>query len=105
MDVQMKKGLLDVCVLALLSRGDSYGYQIISELKGVVEVSESTLYPILKRLEAANQLTTYTMEHGGRLRRYYSVTKLGLSRVEEFDREWEQLIKIRKFIKEGSDRD
>ena len=98
MDVQIKKGLLDVCVLALLKRGDSYGYQLISDLSGVVEVSESTLYPILKRLEAAGQLVTYTREWGGRLRRYYKITRLGLDRVADFSREWEELERIYTFI-------
>ncbi len=103
MDIQMKKGLLDVCVLALLKRGDSYGYQIVSELSAVIEVSESTLYPILKRLESGGLLVTYTREHGGRLRRYYRITRLGLKRVEEFSREWKELKKINAFIQGGSE--
>ena len=103
MDIQMKKGLLDVCVLALLKRGDSYGYQIVSELSVVIEVSESTLYPILKRLETAGLLVTYTREHGGRLRRYYRITRLGLKRVEVFAIEWKELKKINAFIQGGMD--
>ena len=102
MDIQMKKGLLDVCVLALLKRGDSYGYQIVSELSEVIEVSESTLYPILKRLETAGMLVTYTREHGGRLRRYYRITPPGVDRVNEFPREWKELTRINAFI-QGDD--
>lgn len=98
MDVQMKKGLLDVCVLALLRRGDSYGYQIVTELSAVIEVSESTLYPILKRLEQAGQLVTYTREHNGRLRRYYRITYSGAQRVDEFAREWREMERINAFI-------
>ena len=102
MDIQMKKGLLDVCVLALLKRGDSYGYQIVAELSPIIDISESTLYPILKRLEVAGLLVTYTREHGGRLRRYYRITRLGLKRVEEFSQEWRELKKINAFI-QGDD--
>ena len=102
METQMKKGLLDVCVLALLKRGDSYGYQIVADLSGIIEVSESTLYPILRRLEVAGQLVTYTREHGGRLRRYYRITREGLGRLEAFNREWRQVRKIYAFI-QGED--
>ena len=70
MDIQLKKGLLEVCVLASLLQEDSYGYQLISDLSSCVEISESTLYPILKRLDAAKCLTTYSREHNGRLRKY-----------------------------------
>ena len=98
MDAQMKKGLLDVCVLALLSRGDSYGYELISRISAVIEVSESTLYPILKRLEGAGQLVTYSREHNGRLRRYYRITADGKKRVKEFDEEWKEMQKIYDFV-------
>lgn len=80
MDIQLKKGVLDICVLYALSDGESYGYKIISDLQGVIEISESTLYPILKRLESGGYLTTRTAEHCGRLRRYYKITKSGLEK-------------------------
>ncbi|MDE5729531.1 MAG: PadR family transcriptional regulator [Clostridia bacterium] len=83
MDIQLKKGILDVCVLHAISKGESYGYKIISDLNGVIEISESTLYPILKRLEAAGFVTTRTAEYSGRLRRYYKITSLGLKRLLE----------------------
>lgn len=102
MDIQMKKGLLDVCVLACLNKGDSYGYQLIADLSAAVEISESTLYPILKRLEGCGMLTTYTREHGGRLRRYYCITRLGRARLDEFREEWEELERIHDFIQGGS---
>lgn len=98
MDVQMKKGLLDVCVLALLGRGESYGYQLVSELSSVVKISESTLYPILKRLEGAGQLVTYTKEYNGRLRRYYRITEAGENRVAEFANDWKEMERINAFI-------
>lgn len=83
MDIQLKKGILDICVLSALERGESYGYKIIDDLRDVVEISESTLYPILKRLEAAGYLTTRTAEFSGRLRRYYKITQAGLKRLYE----------------------
>lgn len=83
MDIQLKKGILDICVLSALERGESYGYQIIDDLRNVVEISESTLYPILKRLEGAGYLTTRTAEFSGRLRRYYKITQSGLKRLYE----------------------
>lgn len=104
MDIQMKKGLLDVCVLALLKRGDSYGYELISALSAVVEISESTLYPILKRLEGAGQLYTYSREHSGRLRRYYSITEAGKRRLKEFEDDWKEMQKISAFIRGGEDK-
>ena len=82
MDVQLKKGILDVCVLFALSKGESYGYKIISDLQGIIEISESTLYPILKRLESGGYITARTAEYGGRLRRYYKITPSGLNKLK-----------------------
>ena len=98
MDSQMKKGLLDVCVLALLVRGDSYGYELVSKISAIIDVSESTLYPILKRLEGLGQLVTYSREHNGRLRRYYRITPEGKKRLKEFDEEWKEMQKINAFV-------
>ncbi len=84
MDMQLKRGLLDVCVLAAIKSEDSYGYQIIKDMKPFVEISESTLYPILRWLENAELLSVYTVEHNGRLRKYYHITALGLQRMEAF---------------------
>lgn len=98
MDIQLKRGLLDVCVLAAIKNEDSYGYQIIKDMKPYVEVSESTLYPILRRLEAAELLTVRSAEHNGRLRKYYRITPLGLKRIEDFKEDWKELLSICKFI-------
>lgn len=98
MDVQLKRGLLEVCVLAAIRQVDSYGYQIIRDMKPYVEVSESTLYPILRRLESANMLNVYTAEHGGRLRKYYHITEQGTKRMEEFKEEWNEILSIYEFI-------
>ncbi len=98
MDNQLKRGLLDVCVLAAIRKEASYGYKIIKDLKPYVELSESTLYTILKRLEAAKMLTVRTAEHDGRLRKYYHITEQGLERIEEFKTEWKAVISIYQFV-------
>ena len=103
MDIQMKRGLLDVCVLAAIKEEDSYGYQIIKDIKPYVEISESTLYPILRRLEAAELLTVRTAEHNGRLRKYYHITKAGLGRIEDFKEEWKEIMSIYKFVTKGEE--
>ncbi len=98
MDIQLKRGLLDVCVLAAIKGEASYGYKIIKDMKPYIELSESTLYSILKRLENANMLTVRTAEHGGRLRKYYHITPQGLKRIEEFKQEWKELLSIYRFV-------
>ena len=98
MDIQMKRGLLDVCVLAAIQGEDSYGYQIIKDIKPYVDVSESTLYPILRRLEEGRLLTVRSMEHNGRLRKYYHITDAGKARIEDFKGDWPEMEKIYRFI-------
>ena len=98
MDIQLKRGILDVCVLAAIKDEDSYGYQIIKDMKPYVEMSESTLYTILKRLESAKMLTVQTAEHNGRLRTYYHITKAGLGRIEDFKDEWREVMSMYQFI-------
>ena len=98
MDVQLKRGLLDVCVLAAIKDGESYGYKIIKDMKPYMELSESTLYTILKRLENANMLTVRTAEHGGRLRKYYRITQAGVKRIEEFKEDWKEILSIYRFV-------
>ena len=105
MDIQLKRGLLDVCVLTAIKNEDSYGYKIIKDMKPYVEMSESTLYTILKRLELANLLTVRTSEHGGRLRKYYHITKAGLGRIEDFKDEWREVMSIYKFVTKGDRED
>ncbi|MBO5883874.1 MAG: PadR family transcriptional regulator [Clostridia bacterium] len=103
MDIQLKRGLLDVCVLAAIKNEDSYGYKIIKDMKPYIELSESTLYTILKRLETANMLTVRTTEHGGRLRKYYHITDEGLDRIEEFKNDWKEILSIYKFVTKEED--
>ena len=98
MDIQLKHGMLDVCVLAAIQNGESYGYRIIKDMKPYIELSESTLYTILKRLDNAGMLTERTAEHDGRLRKYYSITQAGLKRIEEFKQDWNEIEAIYRFV-------
>ena len=98
MDIQLKRGLLGVCVLAAIKNEGSYGYKIIKDMKPCMELSESTLYTILKRLETANMLTVHTAEHSGRLRKYYHITEEGLKRIEDFKAEWREILSIYRFV-------
>ena len=100
MEAQLKRGLLDVCVLAVLQDGDSYGYQLIKDISPCVAISESTLYPILKRLEGNQMLTVYSQEHNGRLRKYYRITSQGRQKIIDFTKEWQEVMKVYQFITE-----
>lgn len=104
-DSQLKRGILDVCVLSLLRRGDSYGYQIIKDLAGYVSLSESTLYPILRRLEMQGSLTVYSVAHNGRLRKMYHLTDVGKKQMREFLMDWTEIQRIYDFIKECAERE
>ena len=98
MDIQRKKGLLDICVLSVLSREPSYGYKIVGDVSACIDISESTLYPILKRLESAGCLTTFSQEHNGRMPKYYRITETGLERIRGFLDEWEEMRRVYAFI-------
>ena len=103
MDIQLKRGLLDVCVLAAIRSEDSYGYKIVKDIKPYMEISESTLYPILRRLEAGNMLTVKSVEYNGRLRKYYHISELGVKRLEDFKKEWEEILSVYRFITKERD--
>lgn len=98
MDIQLKRGLLDVCVLAAIKDQDSYGYKIIKDMQPYISLSESTLYTILKRLETAKMLTVNTVEHDGRLRKYYHITDEGIKRIADFKQDWQEILAIYKFV-------
>ena len=98
MDIQLKRGLLDVCVLSAIKNEDSYGYKIMKDMKPYMEMSESTLYTILKRLELSGMLTVRTAEYDGRLRKYYHITRAGLGRLEDFKDEWREVMSIYQFV-------
>ena len=84
MDAQLKKGVLDVCVLAVIRKEETYGYQIIKEIKPILDLSESTLYTILKRLEEQKMITVRQTMHEGRVRKYYKITDVGVKRIYEY---------------------
>ena len=103
MDIQLKRGLLEVCVLAAIKNEESYGYKIIKDMKPYMELSESTLYTILKRLETAKLLTVRSAEHGGRLRKYYRITEAGKQRILEFRQDWKEMLAVYQFVmREGN---
>ena len=99
MDSQLKKGFLEYCVLAALRKDDSYGYKIVKDVSNYIEISESTLYPILKRLENAGFVTTYSTEHNGRLRKYYHITDDGKVHIDDFLKTEKDVEKIYIFVK------
>ena len=105
MDIQLKRGLLDLCVLAAIKDGEFYGYRIIKEMKPFVLISESTLYPILRRLEEADCLTVRSEEHNGRLRKYYGITPSGRAKLAAFSEEWKEIEAIHQFITRGGGSD
>lgn len=105
MDIQLKRGLLDVCVLAAIKNEESYGYKIIKDMKPYIELSESTLYTILKRLECAQMLTVRTAEHGGRLRKYYQITEEGKKRICDFTSDWAEILAIYRFVTKEDEND
>lgn len=94
MDIQLKRGVLEVCVLAVLRRDESYGYRLVRDVSEVIPMTESTLYPILKRLEGNGLVTVRSAEHNGRLRKYYRITEAGNLRILEFVKEWKELMRV-----------
>lgn len=98
MDPQLKKGLLELVVLASLSREDSYGYKIIQDISGIIEISESTLYPILRRLEQQKYVSTYNVIHLSRVRKYYKITPVGQKELLAAKDDLDELKRIYAFI-------
>jgi PadR family transcriptional regulator PadR len=105
MDAQLKRGVLEICVLAAMREEDAYGYKIIKDLSPLMEISESTLYPILKRLEQSGCVTVYAVEHNGRLRKYYRIAPAGRDKIGEFLGEWDSLMRAYRFIRGAGDYD
>ena len=104
MDAQLKRGFLDVCVLASINRQDSFGYQIVKDVPSSLHLTESTLYPLLKRLESAGLLTVYAIEHNGRLRKYYRITPAGVTYLDEFLKDWDDVLDVYEYVKRGANR-
>ena len=103
LETQLKKGLLDVCVLAAILNEDSYGYRIIETIKPYISVSESTLYPILRRLGEAGLLEVRPVEYNGRTRKYYHITQAGIDRINLFLNEWNEVMTIYRFVSREAD--
>ncbi|MCI9625864.1 MAG: PadR family transcriptional regulator [Clostridia bacterium] len=105
MDIQLKRGLLEICILTAIKQEDSYGYKIIKDISPYIAISESTLYPILKRLESSGCITVYTVEHNSRLRKYYRITAAGKEKILDFLEDWKDVMKAYDFIKEETHHD
>nr|WP_315020291.1 PadR family transcriptional regulator [uncultured Aminipila sp.] len=88
MGFQIGSALLDACVLSVLSKSDTYGYVLTQTMKQVMDISESTLYPVLRRLQKENYLRTYDQSFQGRNRRYYAITSEGKAKYELYKRDW-----------------
>lgn len=101
MDIQLKKGILEYLVLVVIAKGDSYGYQIVKEVSNYIEITESTLYPILKRLEQGEAVETYSVEHNSRLRKYYKITEIGKYKLQLFLEDYEKILEIYDVIKQA----
>lgn len=105
MNTQLKKGILELCVLAVLDKKDCYGYELVNEISKNIEISEGTIYPILRRLNQEGYFTTYLQEsQEGPPRKYYKLTELGISIKEELLKEWTQLVEgVNNIIIEGGE--
>lgn len=100
MDIQLKKGILEYLVLVVILKEDSYGYKIVKSISEYIDITESTLYPILKRLETSEAVETYSVEHNSRLRKYYKITELGKVKLKLFLKDYDKFLEIYKFIKD-----
>lgn len=104
MEAQLKRGFIEACVLATVAGRESYGYQIVKDAPAALELTESTLYPVLKRLEQAGCITARSAEHNGRLRKYYRITDEGRRRIDDFCASWSEMVRIHDYI-EGARHD
>ncbi|WP_211236154.1 PadR family transcriptional regulator [Parvibacter caecicola] len=102
MDTQMKRGFLDACVLAAMAQGESYGYQIIKDVPASIGISESTLYPLLKRLESRKLIKVRKAEYNGRLRKYYSLTEAGRAFLAEFANDKREIDEVFDFVERAT---
>jgi PadR family transcriptional regulator PadR len=93
MNIQFKKGVLDLCVLSLLSKRDMYGYELVTAVSKGIEISEGTIYPLLKRIKDEGYVTTYLVEsQEGPPRKYYSITSAGIAIKRDMEREWLKVV-------------
>lgn len=102
MDSQLRKGLVEYCILAAISREDCYGYKLIEDVSPFMEISESTLYPILRRIETAGKVKSYNTEHNNRIRKYFSITDTGKQALQDFEKDKHEIIRVLDYITGGS---
>ena len=102
MDIQLKRGYIEICVLASMFKEETYGYKLIKDIEPIMDLSESTLYPILKRLQSSGCIVSRSAEHNGRLRKYYAITNDGRERIKEFLSDWNDIEKVYNYIREES---
>ena len=105
MNIQFKKGVLELCVLELVRRKDYYGYELVQEISQDIDISEGALYPILRRLSKEGIFETYLEESGGGPpRKYYRITDMGRNRADEVRREWEDFLeRIGRILDHGQE--
>lgn len=103
MNVQFKKGVLELCVLVLLDKQDRYGYELVQKISDQIDISEGSVYPLLRRLTKEGYFTTYLKESTeGPSRKYYSLTGEGRAYLHELLQEWKEFTKgVNQLIKEG----
>lgn len=94
MNTQFRKGVLEICVLTLISKKDMYGYEIVQNISNVIEVNEGTIYPILRRLTKEGYFETYILESNeGPARKYYKITAEGMANLNKLTKEWKEFVK------------
>ncbi|SOC36451.1 PadR family transcriptional regulator [Ureibacillus acetophenoni] len=104
MNVQFKKGVLNLCVLALLDQQDMYGYELVQAISNQIEISEGSVYPLLRRLTKEGYFTTYLKESTeGPPRKYYKITELGKQNLKELREDWKNFIKGVNELIDGED--
>ncbi len=95
MNTQFRKGVIEMCVLATISRKDCYGYEIVQEIASYTEINEGTVYPILRRLTTEGHLVTYLRESTlGPARKYYHITEQGQAYLHSLQTDWQQLFEM-----------
>ena len=105
MNTQFRKGVLEICVLKLISRKDMYGYEIVQSISKVIEVNEGTIYPILRRLTKEGYFETYILESNeGPERKYYKITNEGTNNLEKLEKEWKEFVQaVNTFLNESEE--
>ena len=104
MNIQFKKGVLELCALALLAKKNRYGYELVNEISKRISISEGTIYPLLRRLKNDGYVTTYLEESKeGAPRKYYQLTDTGKKMEKDLKSEWKTFVReVNSFLKGGA---